>query len=473
MVYNLVGQAMPGNPDVDDVVQNVLLRAVRKLSELHDPTSFRPWLAAIAVHEISTQTARNDVVAQRTSALDEVVGRPDVGAEVEGPALLRAELAGQRRQVRQAARWLDENNRALLSLWWLETVGELSRADVATALGVGAAHAGVRIQRMRDQLDLSREIVAALEAVPGCDRLGAAVADWDGMPSPFWRKRIARHIRSCALCARSTAGLVATDRLLTALVLLPVPAALAAAIVGKGGLLGSTAHLTSTTASSGVKAWFLGHAVEVVGAHPVVAAVTAGAMAAGITVSTAAWSTAPGPPPAVFAAPPAGQGRSLRPGTSSPTTIPSAAGTGPLTVGTVSLEPANTPGRFVSASSDSTGLARLDEHSEATARRRATFQVVPGLADAQCFSFRAANGRYLRHSTWRLRLNADDGTVLFRRDATFCSRPAAATGGVFLESSNYPGWFLRHVGEELWVDQSDGGASFEADSSFRVLPPLA
>jgi hypothetical protein len=46
------------------------------------------------------------------------------------------------------------------------------------------------------------------------------------------------------------------------------------------------------------------------------------------------------------------------------------------------------------------------------------------------------------------------------------------TGSVALESSNYPGWFLRHRGDELWVDQSDGSAAFLADGSFRVRPPL-
>jgi RNA polymerase sigma factor (sigma-70 family) len=470
MVYNLVEQALPGHPDVDDAVQNVLVRAVRKLSELREPESFRPWLAAIAVHEIGTQLARNEAAAHRVAALDDVIGRPDIGAEVEGPAVLRAELTAQRRQVRQASRWLDQDNRALLSLWWLETAGELSRADVATALGVNVAHAGVRIQRMRDQLDASREIVAALEAVPGCGGLGMVVGDWDGRPSPFWRKRIARHVRSCATCASSIGGLVATDRLLPGLVLLPVPAALAGGWIGKGTLAGSTAQLGSTAASSGgVKMWLLGRVVEAAGTHPVVAGVTAAAMAAGITLSTTAWPTTAAPPQAQArpGSPAPGRPWSVPPGASSPPTA-----TGPLTAGAISLESANAPGTFVSASGDSTSLTGVDANSDATARRRATFEAVPGLADARCFSFRAVNGRYLRHSDWRLRLDGDAGTVLFRRDATFCPRPGTTSDQVFLESSNYPGWFVRHLGRQLWVDQSDHSEAFRADSSFRVRPPL-
>jgi hypothetical protein len=42
-----------------------------------------------------------------------------------------------------------------------------------------------------------------------------------------------------------------------------------------------------------------------------------------------------------------------------------------------------------------------------------------------------------------------------------------------LESFNYPGFFLRHVAEQLWVDQYDGSAGFRSDGSFVIRPPLA
>ena len=44
LVYNIVGRAMNGHPDVDDVVQETMLRAVRGIGELRDPTAFRSWL---------------------------------------------------------------------------------------------------------------------------------------------------------------------------------------------------------------------------------------------------------------------------------------------------------------------------------------------------------------------------------------------------------------------------------------------
>ncbi|MEU4480561.1 AbfB domain-containing protein [Micromonospora sp. NPDC023966] len=111
--------------------------------------------------------------------------------------------------------------------------------------------------------------------------------------------------------------------------------------------------------------------------------------------------------------------------------------------------------------------------SAAAVRKGATFEAVEGLANARCYSFRFTDGRYLRHSSWRLRLNRNERTALFRGDATFCPRPGTREGTVELESANYPGWFLRHRGDQLWVDQSDRTDRFRADSAFRVRAPLA
>ncbi|HEY6493081.1 MAG TPA: glycosyl hydrolase, partial [Trebonia sp.] len=51
LVYNIVGRAMNGHPDVDEVVQETMLRAVRGIGELRDPAAFRSWLVAIAVRQ--------------------------------------------------------------------------------------------------------------------------------------------------------------------------------------------------------------------------------------------------------------------------------------------------------------------------------------------------------------------------------------------------------------------------------------
>jgi RNA polymerase sigma factor (sigma-70 family) len=145
LVYTIVRRALGGHPDVDDVVQEIMLRAVRQLRLLRDPESFRPWLASIAMRHVSTHLHRRAATARRLVALDAAADVPDDEADVEGLTLLRVELSIQRRQVVRATQWLDPDDRALLSLWWLETAGQLTRGDLAAALDVSIAHAGDRL----------------------------------------------------------------------------------------------------------------------------------------------------------------------------------------------------------------------------------------------------------------------------------------------------------------------------------------
>jgi RNA polymerase sigma factor (sigma-70 family) len=495
MVYALVRRALGGHPDVDDLVQEIMLRALRQLPLLREPERFRAWLAAIGLRQVSRHLYEQRIAAVRSADLDEAVDLADVDADVEGPTLLQVELSAQRRQVARAGQWLDPDDRALLALWWLETAGQLTRAELAAALGLTVAHAGVRVQRMRQQLDLSRGLVAALAARPRCPRLGALARQWDGVPSPLWRKRLARHTRACARCDRASEGMVAAERLLAGWAMLPVPLAVSAAVLGKSAAVGTAAALaptvavsTATGATGGVgaatKAGIVGQLMQAVGAHPVAASLAAGALVVGTAVTATQWP-GPAPRPPVVVAPAPATPSAIAPPRRSPAptvpvrvpppppvVVPPVAPTGSPVIGPVSLESANAAGRFVAVAGD-LGVLQPAGAAGDPSRQRATFEVVRGLADADCLSFRAADGRYLRHMMWRVRLSPDEGTPLFRGDATFCVRPGSVDGSVWLESSNYPGWFVRHRGGEVWVDQSDGSAPFQADASFVIRPPLA
>jgi RNA polymerase sigma factor (sigma-70 family) len=435
LVYTMVRRALGGHPDVDDVVQDVMVRALRRLPSLRSAENFRPWLASIALRQIGTHLRREGRAARRTAGLEEAADVADLDVPSEDLILLRVELADQRRQVERASRWLDPDDRALLPLWWLELGNYVSRSEVAAALRLSVPHAGVRIQRMRGQLEVGRAVVGALELRPRCDGLDATVAGWNGVPSPLWRKRVVRHVRSCAVCSRATDGLLPTDRLFPAFALLPVPAALTGAWLGE-----TAAPSPAGSVSVGLQSGLL---------HPIIPAVAAGVFVIGAGATAAKLAVPEQPAPA--------DGRS---------------GVAALRVGSASLEAQNAAGRFVSTEADLGILERAGRGSATEIRTAATFEVVPGLADADCFSFRVSDGRFLRHSSWRVRLDRAAGTTLFRGDATYCPRPGATAGSLSLESSNYPGWFLRHRNGQLWVDQSDRSARFRSDSSFVVRPPL-
>ncbi|MEV5847326.1 sigma-70 family RNA polymerase sigma factor [Streptomyces sp. NPDC051985] len=258
LVYNVVGRALNGHADVDDVVQETMLRAVGNLGTLRDPDSFRSWLVAIAMRQIRDRARR-----RQDRKLDERV--PDGGADFAELTVLRLQLEGQRREVAEAVRWLDPEDRQLVSLWWLEVSGELTRRELASAVGISRQHAAVRVQRMKERLEVSRGIVRALAGA--CPELRELTARWDGRPDSVWRKRLARHVRGCGYCGDPRDSVVPAERLLVGIALVPVPVGFTLSLA-----LGGKTALAATAATSA------GWSAKVLGAltKPAVA-VTAGA----------------------------------------------------------------------------------------------------------------------------------------------------------------------------------------------------
>ncbi|MFE0172182.1 sigma-70 family RNA polymerase sigma factor [Streptomyces sp. NPDC059002] len=228
LVYNIVGRALNGHADVDDVVQETMLRVLGGLDGLRSPETFRSWLVAITMNQIRGHWRERATGAIPTGGhLGDGYDVVDPGADFVDLTITRLGLSGQRRETAEATRWLDEDDRALLSLWWLESAGELTRAEVAAALELAPQHAAVRVQRMKAQLETARVVVRALSAEPRCTGLEQIAASWDGAPSALWRKRIARHARGCSVCENHWSNLVPAEGLLVALGLVPVGAALA------------------------------------------------------------------------------------------------------------------------------------------------------------------------------------------------------------------------------------------------------
>ncbi|MBM0230731.1 sigma-70 family RNA polymerase sigma factor [Micromonospora sp. STR1_7] len=232
LVYNIVGRALRGHADVDDVVQETLVRVIRHLPGLNDPAAFRSWLVAITIRQVRDWEQRRRVALSRDAGLDAIHNVPDPASDFAGMTILRLGLTDQRREVAEATRWLDPDDQELLSLWWLEETGELDRTEVADALGLSPGHVAVRIHRMKDQIQTARAVVRALRARPGCPDLRTVTAEWDGVANPLWRKRLARHVRDCAFCGRLGATLLPIDRLLAGLPMLPLPAGLGAHLPG-------------------------------------------------------------------------------------------------------------------------------------------------------------------------------------------------------------------------------------------------
>jgi hypothetical protein len=92
----------------------------------------------------------------------------------------------------------------------------------------------------------------------------------------------------------------------------------------------------------------------------------------------------------------------------------------------------------------------------ASERTDASFEVIPGMAEATCVSLRAVDrdGSFLRHAGSRIYLHAYDDLPLFRQDATFCVEAGMADPeGVTFRSYNFAQRVIHLRSEnELWID---------------------
>ncbi|MGW2824909.1 AbfB domain-containing protein [Streptomyces sp. NPDC001443] len=188
------------------------------------------------------------------------------------------------------------------------------------------------------------------------------------------------------------------------------------------------------------------------------------------TPSASAGSTSATPTPTGPAADGTSPAASAKPTKSAGSTGGSAATPAPSTAWTA-VRSVNYPDRYWQVSG---GLVKLDRVGSPSARQGAAFRRVNGLADASCYSFATADGGYLRHRDFVLRAEHDDGSSLFRKDATFCPRASsAASGAVMLEAVNYPGRFLRHKNFQLRLDPYQNSDLYRADATFRLVAGLS
>jgi len=238
VIYSVVGRALGGHADVDDLVQDTMIKIMRGLPGLREPDRFRAWAITIAYRQVQLYLRHRQRGALRVREAPAEL--PDPRADFAEETVSALAITGQRRELAEAARWLDDGDRQLLALWWREAAGELTRQEVAAALAVNAKHAAVRLRRLRERLDAARGVVRALRADPRCPDLAGQLRGWNGATAPLWRKRLVRHTRDCTRCAGDRRGLVPVEQLLLGVAALPLPAVLAkgTSLSAAPGLLG-------------------------------------------------------------------------------------------------------------------------------------------------------------------------------------------------------------------------------------------
>ncbi|KAI0966048.1 Arabinosidase B [Xylaria arbuscula] len=115
-------------------------------------------------------------------------------------------------------------------------------------------------------------------------------------------------------------------------------------------------------------------------------------------------------------------------------------------------------------------LQVISSSSTAVLQQSASWVVHVGLGNSGCLSFESVDtlGSFIRHSNNQLQVSANDGSVLFAQDATFCSQEALdATGTNALRSWSYPTRYWRHYGGTLYIGSNGGPKAFDAKASFN------
>lgn len=132
-------------PDLDDLVQEALLRGVERIGTLRDADRFGPWLRGIARH----------------LALDRIRRKPPPSAPIDAvaePAAPEDDPEADTEELWRAIEGLPETLREALHLFY---VARLGYAEIGERLGITSAAVNRRLTRARQRL---RERLTAHDA---------------------------------------------------------------------------------------------------------------------------------------------------------------------------------------------------------------------------------------------------------------------------------------------------------------------
>jgi RNA polymerase sigma-70 factor (ECF subfamily) len=160
-VYKMALSFMKNEADAEDVAQEAILKAFRKLADFRGQAKFSTWLISITLNEARGRLRRQATV--RMESLDQSTAE---GGHIS-PALLRdwrevPSVALERQEVRQML----QDAIANLSLIYREVlvlrdVEELSIEETATALAITPGTVKVRLHRAR--LMMQKELAPKLK----------------------------------------------------------------------------------------------------------------------------------------------------------------------------------------------------------------------------------------------------------------------------------------------------------------------
>ncbi len=138
LVYNILRSPA----DVDDVMQNICVLLIRKISTIREPERFRPWLARVARNEALSWREK---MSQKPRLLDDALA-----AQLKDRQTLDLTDTADRRETNQkivkAIGRLPEKYREVFMLKYSQ---DMSYADISEALEIPVTTVQIRLVRAR------------------------------------------------------------------------------------------------------------------------------------------------------------------------------------------------------------------------------------------------------------------------------------------------------------------------------------
>ena len=143
-VFVLVDRIVSCQEDAEELTQDVFLKAFQQLSSFKAESSFSNWIYRIATNIAisAVRKKRNDVLHLDDSVFANL-------SDTQVDEALEDESEEQMERLQQAMNQLEADERALITLYYLE---EKPLAEVAFILGMTEGNAKVKLHRIRKKL---------------------------------------------------------------------------------------------------------------------------------------------------------------------------------------------------------------------------------------------------------------------------------------------------------------------------------
>jgi RNA polymerase sigma-70 factor (ECF subfamily) len=148
MAIGLAHRLLPREQDVDDLVQDCFVLALKRLSSLDNPQAFAAWLGSIVVRSVGKRLRRRRLLVRLGLAAPE-----EIDPELVAAPAVPGEVAVELRRVYAVIATLPADARVALVL---RRVEGLEVPEIAQRMGVGLSTVKRRLKKAEEILERSR-----------------------------------------------------------------------------------------------------------------------------------------------------------------------------------------------------------------------------------------------------------------------------------------------------------------------------